>query len=328
MYAQRSDKWHHTMCRYLGLPFDTDFLYGIIPGVCREAIGRYDFMYTNVKCFDSDKTYAWSEHHANKINNGRFSNQTAYYGTAPFLWELGRVAAQGMPSSQGSLFFLPRDDQVTIREDEYDSVQKLIDSVPRPITFLLPWRSCDIWKNWDKLKLGGDCKFIQMSDPITRQSILSKAFLEHEHVYMPWPGTDLYYAEFLGKKIHIYDKLEQYRTKTKEEMERENSMVIHYLKWGYDFLTDNQKTFFEWTRKWNDIDVDVRKYLTEKMLGLDVLKSPAELHEDLMNKGFLEYSQQFVLNPEYQKSYEWLKSRSQERSPHHSYHDHPHIQLL
>ena len=64
------------------------------------------------------------------------------------------------------------------------------------------------------------------------------------------------------------------------------------------------------------------------MLGLDVLKSPAELHEDLMNNNFLEYSQQFVLNPEYQQSYEWLKSRIQERSPCHSHHDHPHIQLL
>ncbi len=328
MYADKSDKWHHTMARYLGLSEHTSFLFGILPGVCREAIGRYDYMYTKYECFNSDKTYAWSYHHANKINNGRFSNQTAYYGTAPFLWELGRVAAKGMPSPKGSLFFLPRDDQVTIREDEYDSVQKLIDAAPRPITFLLPWRSCDIWRNWDKLKLGGDCEFIQMSDPVTRQFILSRALLEHDSVYVPWPGTDIYYAEFLDKNVIVYDKLEQYRTKTMEEMERENNVVIHYLKWGYNWLTEDQKVFFEWTRKWNDIDVDIRKYLTEIMLGLDVLKSPAELHEDLMNKGFLEYSQQFVLNPEYQESYEWLKSRIQERSPHHSYHDHPHIQLL
>ena len=329
MYADKSDKWHNTMARYLGLSEHTSFLFGIIPGVCREAIGRYDHMYTKRECFNSDKTYGWSEYHVNKINNGRFSNQIAYYGTAPFLWELGRIAtSEGMSSPKGSLFFLPRDDQVTIREDEYDSIQKLIDSAPRPITFLLPWRSCDIWKNWDKLKLGGDCKFIQMSDPITRQSILSRSFLEHEHVYIPWPGTDVYYAEFLDKKIHIYDKLEQYRTKTKVEMERENSMVIHYLKWGYDVLTDNQKQYFELTRKWNDIDEDVKKYLIIKMLGLDVLKSPAELHEDLMNNKFLEYSQQFVLNPEYQRSYEWLKSKTQEKTPRHSHHDHPHIKLL
>ena len=329
MYADKSDKWHNTMARYIGLSEHTSFLFGIIPGVCREAIGRYDHMYTKRECFNSNKTYVWSKHHADKINNGRFSNQIAYYGTAPFLWELGRIAtSEGMSSPKGSLFFLPRDDQVTIREDEYDSIQKLIDSAPRPITFLLPWRSCDIWKNWDKLKLGGDCKFIQMSDPITRQSILSRSFLEHEHVYIPWPGTDVYYAEFLDKKVHIYDKLEQYRTKTMEEMERENNIVIHYLKWGYNWLTEDQRVFFEWTRMWNDIDVDVRKYLTEKMLGLDMLKSPAELHEDLMNKGFLEYSQQFVLNPEYQQSYEWLKFKTQEKTPHHSHHDHPHIQLL
>ena len=262
-------------------------------------------------------------------NNGRFSNQTAYYGTCPFLWELGRIAStEGMPTSpEGSLFFLPRDDQVTIREDEYESVQKLIDAAPRPITFLLPWRSCDIWKNWDKLKLGGDCKFIQMSDAVTRQFILSRALLEHEHIYIPWPGTDIYYAEFLGKTIHIYDKLEQYRTKTKDEMERESNLVLHYLKWGYDWLTPAQKKFFEWTRKWYDIDKEVRRYLTIKMLGLDVLKSPAELHEDLMNKGFLEYNQQFCYNPEYQQSYEWLQSMM-EKNPYHSHHDHPHIQLL
>ena len=145
---------------------------------------------------------------------------------------------------------------------------------------------------------------------------------------MPWPGTDIYYAEFLDKKVHVYDKLEQYRTKTMEEMERENNIVIHYLKWGYNWLTEDQRVFFEWTRKWNDIDKDIRKYLTEKMLGLDVLKSPSELHEDLMNNNFLEFGQQFVYNSEYQKSYEWLKFRIQERSPRHSYHDHPHIQLL
>ena len=329
MYADRSDKWHNTMARYLGLSEHTSFLFGIIPGVCREAIGRYDHLYTKRECFNSNKTYAWSQHHYNKINNGRFSNQTAYYGTCPFLWELGRIASstERMPNPEGSLFFLPRDDQVTIREDEYESVQQVIDAAPAPITFFLPWRSCDIWKNWDKLKLPAGSKFIQMSDAVTRQFILSKAFLEHEHIYVPWPGTDIYYAEFLDKTIHIYDKLEQYRTKTKDEMERESNLVLHYLKWGYDWLTPAQKKFFEWTRKWYDIDKEVRRYLTIKMLGLDVLKSPAQLHEDLMNKGFLEYNQQFCYNSEYQQSYEWLQSRM-EKTPYHSYHDHPHIQLL
>jgi len=309
VYADHSDKWHHTMTRYLGLPPNTLLLFGILPGVCREAIGRYDFMYTKHECFNSGKTYAWSEHHANKINNGRFSNQTAYYGTAPFLWELGRVAAKGMPSPKGSLFFLPRDDQVTIREDEFDSVQKVLDAAPRPLTLLLPWRPCDIWKNWDKVKVSGDCKFIQMKDPVTRQSILSKAFLKHEHIYIPWPGTDVYYAEFLDRTIHVYDKLEQYRTKTKDEMDREPNLVINYLKWGYDFLTPKQKEYFEWTRKWMDIEKQDRKFLTQKMLGLNVLKSPADLYNDLMNIGWLEDHQKLIVDPEYQKGYEWLKSK-------------------
>lgn len=307
MYAQQSDKWHHSMARYLGLPLDTSFLFGIIPGVCREAIGRYDFMYTNTKCFNSDKTYAWSQHHANKINNGRFSNQTAYYGTAPFLWELGRVAAKGMPSPKGSLFFLPRDDQVTIREDEFDSVQKLLDAAPRPLTLLLPWRSCDIWRNWDKVTVGGDCKFIQMKDPVTRQGILSRAFLEHEHIYIPWPGTDVYYAEFLNRNVIVYDRLEQYRTKVKDELEREMDLVLNYLKWGYDFLTDNQKTYFGWTSDWMDIDKQDRQYFMSKMLGLNALKSPDELYNELLDMGWLEHDIPRVPNPEYQQAYEWLK---------------------
>ena len=199
MYAERSDKWHHTMTRYLGLSPDTSFLFGILPGVCREAVGRYDHMYTKRECFNTDLVYAWSRFHAEKINSARFSHTRAYYGTAPFLWELGKVAfaQENTPEfytePSGSLFFLPRDDQVTIREDEYESVQKVIDSAPRPITFLLPWRSCDIWKNWDKLLLD-DAKFIQLSNPDTRQAILSSCILNHEHIYIPWPGTDVYYA--------------------------------------------------------------------------------------------------------------------------------------
>ena len=243
-----------------------------------------------------------------KINNGRFSNQTAYYGTAPFLWELGRIAStEGMPSPEGSLFFLPRDDQVTIREEEFDSVQTLIDAAPRPLTFLLPWRTCDIWKNWDKVKVSGDCKFIQMSDPVTRQGILSKAFLKHEHIYIPWPGTDVYYAEFLNRNVIVYDRLEQYRTKVKDELEREMDLVLNYLKWGYDFLTDNQKTYFGWTSDWMDIDKQDRQYFMSKMLGLNALKSPDELYNELLDMGWLEHDIPRVPNPEYQQAYEWLK---------------------
>ena len=313
MYAEKSDKWHHTMARYLGLSPDTSFLFGILPGVCREAIGRYDHMYTKRECFNTNLVYAWSRFHAEKINSAKFSNTKAYYGTAPFLWELGKLAyaQENTPEfytePSGSLFFLPRDDQVTIREDEYESVQKVIDSAPRPITFLLPWRNCDIWKNWNKLVLD-DAKFIQLSNPDTRQATLSSCILNHEHIYVPWPGTDVYYAELLDKHVHVYDRLEQYRTKTRDEMHREKNHVIHYLKWGYDWLSDNQKIFFEWTRDWNSIDKSVRKNLTIKMLGLDVLKKPKELYDDMKSQGFIESNQKFTPNTEYDRSYDWLQS--------------------
>ena len=326
MYADKSDKWHHTMARYLGLSPDTSFLFGILPGVCREAIGRYDHMYTKTECFNTNKVYAWSKKHAEKINSAKFGDTKAYYGTAPFMWELGRVASMVNYKPDGSLFFLPRDDQCTIREDEHESVQKLIAGVPRPITFLLPWRSCDIWKHWDKLDLPKDSTFIQLGDPKVRQETLSHLFLKHEHIYIPWPGTDIYYGEFLDKNVIVYDKLEQYRTKTMDEMERENNIVIHWLKWGYNWLTDDQKTFFEWTRNWNNIDKPVRKNLTSLMLGLDVLKSPQELHDDMMSQGYLESHQKFRYNSEYQRSYEWLSNLQKSRDL--TLHDHPHMSLL
>ena len=332
MYAEKSDKWHHTMARYLGLSPDTSFLFGILPGVCREAIGRYDHMYTKRECFNTNLVYAWSRFHAEKINSAKFSNTKAYYGTAPFLWELGKLAyaQENTPEfytePSGSLFFLPRDDQVTIREDEYESVQKVIDSAPRPITFLLPWRNCDIWKNWNKLVLD-DAKFIQLSNPDTRQATLSSCILNHEHIYVPWPGTDVYYAELLDKHVHVYDRLEQYRTKTRDEMHREKNHVIHYLKWGYDWLSDNQKIFFEWTRDWNSIDKSVRKNLTIKMLGLDVLKKPKELYDDMKSQGFIESNQKFTPNTEYDRSYDWLQSNL-EKIRGQKLHDHPHMSLL
>ena len=327
MYADISDKWHHTMARYMGLPLNTSFLFGILPGLCREAIGRYDHMYTKRACFNSKFVYAWSKHHADKINSSRFKNTRAYYGTAPFMWELGRVATLYEFDPKGSLFFLPRDDQCTIREEEYESVQELIDSAPRPITFMLPWRTCDIWKQWDKLKLTGKYNFVQMSDPITRQETLAHNIMSHEHIFIPWPGTDVYYSEFLDKKIHVYDKLEQYRTKTRDEMERWNSPVIHYLKWGYDWLTDDQKVFFEWTRDWNNIDRSIRKKLTIEILGLDVLKRPEELHREMMSISMLEPHQKFTPNDEYERAYEWLDSNL-EKIRDLTSHDHPHMSLL
>jgi hypothetical protein len=326
--AEQSDKWHHTMCRYLGLDLDTFFDFGILPGVCREALGRNDYLYSKTGTFKSDKVYAWSDYHYRRLLK-QGGQVTPYYGTSPFLWELGKIATETDYKPAGSLFFLPRDDQVTIRDDEYENVQRLIDVVPRPVTFLLPWRSCDIWKHWDRLELDGSrTEFVQMSDPITRQSTLSRLLLQHEHVYIPWPGTDIYYAEFLNKQVHIYDSIKQYRTKKAHEQERFGSSVMLFLKWGYDYLNDVQKDYFHWTEKWNDIEQDIRNYLTIKMLGLDALKSPAELHEDLINNKFLQYNQKFVYNPDYQRSYEWLVTKTQEKSPYREYHDHPHISLL
>jgi len=326
--AEQSDKWHHTMCRYLGLDLDTFFDFGILPGVCREALGRNDYLYSKTQTFDSDKVYAWSDYHYRRLLK-QSKGVTPYYGTSPFLWELGKIATETDYKSEGSLFFLPRDDQVTIRDDEYENVQRLIDEVPRPVTFLLPWRSCDIWKHWDKLELDGSrTEFVQMSDPITRQSTLSRLLLQHEHVYIPWPGTDIYYAEFLNKQVHIYDSIKQYRTKKMNEVERFSPNILLFLKWGYDYLNDVQKDYFHWTEKWNDIEQDIRNYLTIKMLGLDALKSPAELYDDLINNKFLQYNQRFTLNPDYQRSYEWLVTKTQEKSPYREYHDHPHISLL
>lgn len=309
MTADQSDKWHHSMCRYLGLDSDNDFLFGIMPGVCREVVGRRDFMYTNPECFNSKLVYSFTEYHHRKINKSKFVK--SYYGTMPFMWDLGLIALSKQYKPEGSLFFLPRDDQVTIREDEYKLVQEWIDWAPRPITFLLPWRECDIWRNWEKLTLPIDSLVVQMKDRVNRQFILSDLFLRHEHVYIPWPGTDVYYAEFLEKNIHIYDSIKRYRTKTADEAERANNKVIRFLKWGYDYLNDTQKEFFHWTEKWNDIDVNDRRFLTTKVLGLDALKSPEQLREDMIEQGFLQSDLEFYSTGMYQQSYEWLKKKTE-----------------
>jgi len=138
VFADQSDKWHHSICRYLGLSSDTFFLFGVIPGVCREVIGRRDFMYTQPECFNSKLVYSFSEHHHNKLSKSK--SVRSYYGTCPFLWDLGLTAIKKEYNPKGSLFFLPRDDQVTIREQEWKSVQDVINTAPKPITFLLPWR--------------------------------------------------------------------------------------------------------------------------------------------------------------------------------------------
>ena len=307
--AQQSDKWHHTMSRYLGQNPDTSFLFGIIPGVCREALGRPDFLYTNQQAFRSDKVYTWSKFHHSKINSNRFTKVQSYYGTAPFLWELAKSALH-LPRQQqpaGSLFFLPRDDQVTIREPSYHKVQELLERLPRPVTVLLPWRQCDIWEQWKHLTIPDDYTIIQLSNPITRQSTLSQLFLHHQHIYIPWPGTDVYYAEFLHKDIHVYDNITQYRTKTKDEMDREMELVLNHLKWGYDYLSINQKKYFEWTTDWADIAQPDRDWLVTNFLGLDVIKSPQELFYDMKLAGMLESSRKEPAQQSvWYDAYQWL----------------------
>ena len=307
--AQQSDKWHHTMARYLGQKPDTSFLFGIIPGICREAIGRADFLYTNQQTFGSNKVYTWSKHHHDKINSNKFSKVESYYGTAPFLWELGKNAILNLQvEPAGSLFFLPRDDQVTIRDESYKEVEQLLHDAPRPVSVLLPWRKCDIWKQWELIKIPEDYTMIQMSNPITRQDTLTKLFLQHQHIYIPWPGTDLYYAEFLHKDIIIYDKLQQYRTKTKDEMDREMELVLNHLKWGWDYLTKRQKEFFEWTCCWQRLDPGDRSHMVTTFLGLDVIKSPMVLFNDLQEHGFLEQERTFIQQEIWEQAYEWILS--------------------
>lgn len=310
MFADQSDKWHHSICRYLGLSSDTSFLFGVIPGVCREVLGRRDFMYTQPECFNATKVYTFTEPHHCKINKSKVVR--SYYGTCPFLWDLGIVATTKEYSPKGSLFFLPRDDVGTIREEEWETVQEAIDNAPKPITFLLPWRECDIWMHWNKLVLPDEWDWVQMSDREERQFVLSDLFLKHQNIYIPWPGTDIYYAEFLERNIIIYDDIKKYRTKTVDEGgKRIQSKVLRFLKWGYDYLNDTQKEYFHWTEKWNELSLDDRRFLTSKMLGLDTLKSPKELFDDLKLNEFLQDGLDFVYDDKYQKSYEWLKTKSE-----------------
>ena len=307
--AQQSDKWHHTMSRYLGQNPDTSFLFGILPGVCREAIGRPDFLYTNQQAFRSDKVYTWSKHHHDKIKRNRFTKVQSYYGTAPFLWELGRAAIQNQQREpEGSLFFLPRDDQVTIRDESYKEVEQLLHDAPKPRSVLLPWRTCDIWKQWELINIPEDYTMIQMSNPIIRQETLSKLFLNHQHIYIPWPGTDIYYGGFLQRDVIIYDNIKQYRTKQKHEMQREMEVVLNHLKWGYDYLTKKQKDFFEWTCGWQRLDPGDRSHMVTTFLGLDVIKSPIVLFNDLQQHGFLEPDRVFHQQEIWEQAYEWILS--------------------
>ena len=294
------------MSRYLGLSPDTSFSFAILPGVCRETWCRRDWIYSDPECYNTKKTYSWSRNHHDKLVKSPFME--SYYGTAPFLWDLGKIATEEVYEPKGSLFYIPRDDQVTIRCDDITNVQDAIDWAPRPIRFLLPWRQCDIWKDWNKLKLPEGSELIQMVNRETRQFTLSRLLLQSEHIFIPWPNTDVYYAEFLNKTIHMYDRLENYRTKEKAEMEEGsyNLKLLKFLKWGWDYLNDTQKEFFSWTSKWSTLPADDRTFLMSQMLGLRQVKSPESLYNDLLEIGFLREEDKQVVNEEYITAYEWL----------------------
>ena len=149
---------------------------------------------------------------------------------------------------------------------------------------------------------------IQMSNPIIRQETLSKLFLKHQHIYIPWPGTDIYYGGFLQKDVIIYDNIKQYRTKQKHEMQREMEVVLNHLKWGYDYLTKKQKDFFEWTCGWQRLDPGDRSHMVTTFLGLDVIKSPIVLFNDLQQHGFLEPDRVFHQQESWEQAYEWILS--------------------
>ena len=266
-------------------------------------------MYTKPECFNTKKVYSWCEYHHKKIDASRFVD--SYHGTAPFLWELAKTYVEHDYVVSGSLFMLPRDDQVTIRDSDWEQVQDALSWAPRPITFLIPFRSCDVWKDWKKLRFPEYSKFHTLDNRETRQFELSELMLKHEHIFIPWPGTDVYYAEFLGRKVHVYDDIKNYRTKTADECERDTSgPVLRFLKWGYDYLNEVQKEYFHWTEHWHLLDAKDRKFLTSRMLGLSQLKSPEELYNDLVLNEYLP-DNKFVNTGEYDAAYEWLKEKKE-----------------
>ena len=147
-----------------------------------------------------------------------------------------------------------------------------------------------------------------MVDRDTRQFTLATLFLRHKHVYIPWPGTDVFYAEFLGRNVVVYDKLEKYRTKTDEEKDG-NHRVLDHLKWGYDYINENQKKFFHYLCEWSELPEQDRLFLTRDFLGLNALKSPEELYNDLQDKNLLP-DDNFVNSGEYDEAYKWLVDKN------------------
>ena len=62
------------------------------------------------------------------------------------------------------------------------------------------------------------------------------------------------------------------------------------------------------------MSVDDRKFLTSKMLGLDALKSPAELRDDLVRVGYL-HKKNYDNIKKYNITYDWLKEKCVDFTP-------------
>tara|TARA_Y100001972_G_C7531456_1_gene267822 strand:- start:108 stop:440 length:333 start_codon:yes stop_codon:yes gene_type:complete len=91
-------------------------------------------------------------------------------------------------------------------------------------------------------------------------------------------------------------------------MQREMEVVLNHLKWGYDYLTKKQKDFFEWTCGWQRLDPGDRSHMVTTFLGLDVIKSPMVLFNDLQEHGFLEQERIFQQQESWEQAYEWILS--------------------
>jgi hypothetical protein len=278
-----SEKWQHSMNRYLGIPLDSDFFdFYIQPGICKEIIGKFDKFYSNSICIGSNKIYCWSEFHAKKINS--------IYATCPFLFDLARVAIKKKFNSRGSLFFLPREDRVVKRNNDM-KWKDILKSAPQPITILSAYRKQDFWNS--NLEIAVE----SLTEVKTRQFRLSELLLSHEYIYVPLPSSDTFYANFLNKKVIHYDNIENYSSKKQSEI-ISPSIYLRYLNWSYEKTNEIQKKFFEFNLSQSDFD-----FLTKKMLGLEVLESPEDLAEKLLLR---EYSFDSLSS----ECYQWIKQKS------------------
>lgn len=278
-----SEKWQHSINRYLEVNLDSDFFdFYVQPGVCKEIIGKDDNFYSNPIFVGSDKVYCWSEFHHKKIKS--------FYSCCPFLFDLARVSLTTNNSSKGSLFFLPRGDRVVKRNNDM-SWKEILYSAPKPITVLAPYRIEDKWDYGDGIEV------ISLSNPETRQLQLSKLLLSHEFVYLHLPSSDTFYANFLGKEIIHYDNIKNYSSKKLSEI-ISPSIHLRHLNWSYEKLNETQKLFFDFDFLQQDVD-----FLTNKMLGLEVLLSPDELAERLSINTTIKNSFSY-------DCYQWIKEKT------------------